>query len=105
MEDMIVIRCAGEDDRAAIARLAELDSRDPPEGRLLLALVDGELQAALELEGGELVANPFKPTLALAAILRLRAEQEQAWGDENRAEGGLRKPLRWLRAQAEGVRA
>ena len=105
MEGMIVIRCASEEDSGAIARLAELDSQLPPKGRLLLALVEGEPQAALALDGGQLVANPFRRTQALAAILHLRAEQERAGEAASGVEAGLRRPLRWLRAQAEGIRA
>ena len=76
MQEAIVIRRATERDGAAVTRLADLDSRPVPRGELLLAAVDGELRAALPLAGGELVADPFKPTEPLAALLRLRATQD-----------------------------
>jgi hypothetical protein len=94
MEDVITIRRATEQDRSAIARLAALDSRPPPRGELLLALVEGELRAALSVGGGELVANPFRPTEPLAELLRLRAAQERTPGLAQPPERGLREVVR-----------
>jgi hypothetical protein len=96
MQSTIIIRSSTDRDAAAIARLAELDSRPAPSGRVLLALVDGELRAALSLAGGELIANPFKPSQQLAALLRLRASHERAGSASERPDRGLRRPL-WPR--------
>ena len=94
MQGTIIIRRSVEGDRRAISRLAELDSRPSPRGEALLAIVDGELQAVLPLGGGEAVANPFKPTEDLAALLRVRAYQERLAGAPvERPAGGLRGPL------------
>jgi hypothetical protein len=103
MQETIVIRRAAQADAPAVARLAALDSTQVPRGELLLAVVDGELRAALS-DSGELVADPFKRTQPLAAMLRLRAEQERG-GSEPSLSRGLRHRLRSLRAQPEGVRA
>ena len=43
VRDPVLIRHSGDGDRAALERLAALDSRRLPEGRFLLATVDGEL--------------------------------------------------------------
>ena len=40
-----------------------------------MAEVAGEVQAALSLDTGESVADPFRPTAALVDLLRLRARQ------------------------------
>lgn len=71
----IAIRVAGDADRAAVARLAVLDGVPTPTGPLLLALVDGEPVAALALADGRAIADPFRPTLELVALLRVRAAQ------------------------------
>ena len=105
MEETIVIRRATERDGAAVTRLAAIDSRPVPRGELLLAVVDGQLRAALPLAGGELVANPFKPTEPLAALLRLRAAQDWVGNDSKSAARDFRRPLRMLGRLAEAVQA
>jgi hypothetical protein len=67
---VITIRHSTEADRAAIERLAQLDSRRPPSGDAVLGFVDGELRAAVSLNGGGTVANPFHATADLVDLLR-----------------------------------
>ena len=74
----ITIRLATADDEAAVARLAALYDRPLPEGPLVLAEVDGELQAALTLAGDRELMDPFRPTAALVDLLKLRAEYLRA---------------------------
>jgi hypothetical protein len=76
MGNAITIRSATEQDRTALARLAALDEGAEPRGEALLALVDGELLAALPMDGGAPLANPFHPTAELVALLRVRAGQD-----------------------------
>jgi hypothetical protein len=71
----ISIRFAAPADRDEVARLAELDSAGRVEGDALVALVDGELRAALALDRDRVIADPFEPTAELATLLRLRAKQ------------------------------
>jgi len=75
MGDVITIRRSREDDARAIGRLAQLDSREAPNGDALLAFVDDELLAAMPLSGGEAVADPFHRTAEVVDLLRLRAGQ------------------------------
>jgi len=70
---MIAIRSATAHDHAELARLAALDTAAVPTGRILLAESDGEVQAAIEVATGRVVADPFRPTAGLAELLRLRA--------------------------------
>ena len=56
-------------------RLAILDEKPVPAGGVLVAMQAGELVAALPLDGGEALADPFKPTADAVALLRLRARQ------------------------------
>jgi hypothetical protein len=75
MRSEITIRRSTEADRTAIARLAELDSRSAPAGDALLAFVDDELRAAVALDTGVAVADPFHPTAELVQLLRVQSGQ------------------------------
>ncbi len=77
MADAITIRHSTERDLADIRRLAALDEAHAPEGDSLLAFVGGELWAAVPLERGEAVADPFHRTAELVDLLRVRAGQER----------------------------
>ena len=71
----VTLRRLGEGDRGALKRLAQMDSSEPPSGRLLGAEVSGVLLAAISLDTGDLVADPFSRTDELKAMLELRAGQ------------------------------
>ena len=74
----ITIRPLREEDATAVERLAELDSAPVPPGRLLVAEVDGEVEAALAVETGEAVADPFAASAETVSLLHVRAEQLRA---------------------------
>jgi hypothetical protein len=59
----------------AIERLAQLDSARRPSGPVLVAAVGGEPVAALPLDGGPAIADPFQRTAALVSLLELRLAQ------------------------------
>ena len=73
----ITIRLAARDDRFGLMQLAALDSAEPPAGRVLLAEVDGELRAALSLDDGSAIADPFHPALHILELLRTHAKAEE----------------------------
>lgn len=77
-EPIVAIRQADDADAAAVARLAALDSAASPHGTVLLALVDGEPWAALAVEDGHHVADPFRSSAQAVELLRLRAAQLRA---------------------------
>lgn len=66
----ITIRPAYADDELSLIRLAALDSAELPRPPLLMAEVDGSLRAALSLDDGAAIADPFFPTLHLLELLR-----------------------------------
>jgi hypothetical protein len=88
----ITIRRATETDRAAIRRLAQLDSRPAPEGDALLAFAGTELRAALQADGARAVADPFAPTAELLELLHARAAYARN-GMRQRRSGALRALL------------
>ena len=70
----ITIRPAYADDEPELRRLAALDSAERvPPGALLLAEVGGELVAALSRADGTVIADPFRRTLEVVRLLRVRA--------------------------------
>jgi hypothetical protein len=80
----LVIRRAGAGDGPALERLGGLDadrrtgallSRLAGEHGVLVAEVDGTLEAALALDGRVAVADPFRPSAVHAELLALRARQ------------------------------
>jgi len=82
--DDVVIRRASAADAPALVRLGALDS-DHHAGRVLaasasehavlVAEVDGELEAALAVDGGLSVADPFRQSAPHRQLLALRARQ------------------------------
>jgi len=72
----VVIRAARGSDGDALERLARLDSQHPLTGPVLLAEQDGELVAALS--GDRAIADPFRPTADLVALLRVHAAGTRA---------------------------
>ena len=60
-------------DHEELEGLAGRDSATAPAGEVLGATLDGRLIAALSLDTGELVADPFVPTAGVAERLQERA--------------------------------
>lgn len=71
----IELRLCRASDDGALERLAALTERPLPVGRLVVALVDGSLVAALPLAGGCALRDPFVRTAHLTRLLELRAAQ------------------------------
>jgi hypothetical protein len=97
----LTIRWATADDAAALSRLAALDSSEVPIGRLLVAEVDGELRAAVPATAGPGIADPFRPTADLVALLEMRVRHLRRDGNGLRRAASSPRPrllLRTLRA-------
>jgi hypothetical protein len=71
----LTIRRATATDAFALRRLAVIDSASPPTGDVLLAEMDSELWAAVSLDTGDAIADPFRPSGELVELLRFRAER------------------------------
>ena len=71
LDPTVVIRAARGSDGTLLDQLAELDSQRPLSGDVLLAEQDGELVAAIA--GERVIADPFRPTADVIALLRVRA--------------------------------
>lgn len=96
---IVTLRPATVDDASTLARLAELDSAEVPSGTLLLAIVDGTPLAALSVETGAVIADPFSPTIDLVAVLQERATRIRHVSNCNGAGRRERLPAgspRWL---------
>lgn len=98
-EHLAVAICRAQDaDMPLLHDLAELDSRKPLEGPVLVALVEGRVWAALGLDDGRVVADPFLSTAPAVELLRLRARQLQAAG----GRPARRILPRWAPGRARG---
>jgi len=71
----VSLKIAGRDDDAMIEVLAELDSAPALAGTKLVAFVDGWPVAAMSLDDGRVVANPFTSTVEAVDLMRMRAHQ------------------------------
>jgi hypothetical protein len=93
----VTIRRLGLDDRRAVERVAELDSATAPRGELLGAEIEGRLVAAIAIESGDSLADPFSRTRELRALLELRA------GQLRRREPALPRFVRFRRRHARAA--
>jgi hypothetical protein len=73
MTSPLVLRSATTVDAASLERLAALDSARPLTGEVMLAQAGGDVRAALSLETGRVVADPFYPTADLVELLHAAA--------------------------------
>ena len=77
-----------EDDRAPLARLAELDSHPGLEDPVLGVEVEGRLVAAISLTSGDTIADPFSRTGELTDLLQARARQLRRRDRKHRVRRG-----------------
>ena len=72
-DETITIRTSQATDAGDLLRLAALDSAEPIRGDALLAEVNGRLRAALPLDGGRPIADPFARSAEVVTLLRTLA--------------------------------
>jgi hypothetical protein len=87
----LTLRYAVPADADVLDRLAQLDSAHAPRGVVLVGEVGGEIRAAVSLDDPRVaIADPFRPTGELLALLTERARQLR------RSERGRRRlPRVW----------
>ena len=72
----LTIRHAIAADEADLTRLAALDSSRVPSGELLVAELDGRLVAALSVDTGAAIADPFEHTAAIVDSMRAQVARD-----------------------------
>jgi hypothetical protein len=77
-KEPVLLRLTTIGDLEPLRRLAALECRPEPDCRCVVAEVDGTVVAALPLCGGQVLADPFRPTAHLVTLLELRARQLDA---------------------------
>lgn len=92
----VTVRMAENRDTRTLVRLGALDSGPVPEGPALVAEIDGDAVAALPLDGGRPLADPFRQTSAMIELLELRAAQLRAEGQPSPPRGSYAERLRAL---------
>ena len=71
----VTVRWEAPDDHDAVHELEELSGAPILQGTLLVAEQADRIVAAIALESGRVVADPFVPTADVQALLTFRAEQ------------------------------
>jgi hypothetical protein len=66
----VLVRPARDVDAADLRRLAALDSARPLTGDVLIAVSGGDIAAAMSIDTGAIIADPFQPTAQLVELLR-----------------------------------
>ena len=89
-----VIRLASDEDARALDRIAALDSQRPISPDALIGELDGSPAAAISLDSGRVIADPFRPTAQLVAHLRARAGGIAAAGRRPRLRDRIRAGIR-----------
>jgi hypothetical protein len=74
-DDGLTVRAATQRDSEAVRLLAALEGVPMPGGAVLVAQVGDDVLAALPLDGGRALTDPFHPSKHLVAMLELRARQ------------------------------
>lgn len=69
----VTVREANGADARALERLAQLDSSTVPAAPVIVAVLGDEIRAAASMRDGAAIADPFRPTAGLVAMLRMRA--------------------------------
>src|SRR5437868_57336 len=77
-DDGLTVRAACQRDAEAVRLLAALEGVTMPSGPMLVAQVGDDVRAALPLEGGRALADPFQPSAHMVELLELRARQLRA---------------------------
>jgi hypothetical protein len=88
----IILQQATAHDDAALREVSQLDSARVIARPALMAIVDGRLVAAVSLDDGRIVADPFVATEEAVRLLRLRRHTLKAGARERRRSG--RRALR-----------
>lgn len=73
--ESVTLRLARIHDGDDLDRLAQLEGRPTPPGPHVVAEVGGTIVAALSLDPGPPLADPFRPTAHLIPLLELRVKQ------------------------------
>jgi hypothetical protein len=74
-QETVTLRFAVLGDAPDLWRLAQLDSAEPLTEPILIALVSGQLRAAVSLGDDRVLADPFVLTSGAVELLRARARQ------------------------------
>ena len=100
----LTLRLATSADRAALARLADLEQTTRPAEPVLVGELMQRPVAALSLRDGSVIADPFTPTAELIELMRLRARQRPSASVSASPERATARGLPPRAAGRRGVR-
>jgi hypothetical protein len=96
--DTYAIRRTTEADEPSLRRLAELDSQRPLDGPALIGEIRGLPAAAVSLTDGRVIADPFKTTVHLRQMLRMRFDGFRAYSRTPSVADRIRAGIRTVPA-------
>ncbi|HEX5910966.1 MAG TPA: hypothetical protein VFY44_10755 [Thermoleophilaceae bacterium] len=73
--EAVTVRLGRATDSGQLADLAGLNCAAVPEGAVMVAETGGSIVAAVPVDGGPAIADPFRRTAAVISLLKLRAAQ------------------------------
>jgi hypothetical protein len=77
-----VVRQATASDEATLERIAALDGQRPLSGSVLLGEIDGKPAAAVSIDDGRVIADPFQLTAQLVLVITMRRRALRAYAEE-----------------------
>ena len=90
-----VLRLATPSDDSALERIAGLDGQRPLAGSVLLGEIDGKPAAAVSMDDGRVVADPFQLTDPLVRVLTLRRRALLAYAETPSLPARVRARVRF----------
>jgi hypothetical protein len=77
-----VVRQATASDESTLERIAALDGQRPLSGSVLLGEIDGKPAAAVSIDDGRVIADPFQLTAQLVLVITMRRRALLAYAEE-----------------------
>ena len=93
--DLYIIRLATDADAATVRRLAALDSAKPLTGRVLIGEIDGKPAAAVSIDDGRVVADPFQLTAQLVSVITMRRRALLSYAESPSLPSRIRQQIRF----------
>jgi len=90
-----VVRQATPSDEAALERIAALDGQRPLSGPVLIGEIDGKPAAAVSIDDGRVVADPFQLTVQLVSVITMRRRALLSYAESPSLPARIRQQMRF----------
>ena len=90
-----VVRQATPSDEAVLERIAALDGQRPLSGAVLIGEIDGKPAAAVSIDDGRVVADPFQLTVQLVSVITMRRRALLSYAESPSLPSRIRQQIRF----------